>query len=101
MQNDIYEQLREQVDQYSVGFPKTESGVEIRILRKLFTEEEARMYLNMSLMLETPQAVGGRLKQDPDRVAKILETMEAKGTLFRVKKGRGQVCGGTFCGGFL
>ncbi len=32
---DIYGKLREQLDQYSVGYPRTESGVEIEILKKL------------------------------------------------------------------
>jgi MinD superfamily P-loop ATPase len=35
----IYYELREQLDQYSVGFPTTTSGVEKKILEKLFTEE--------------------------------------------------------------
>ncbi len=88
------------MDQYSVGFPKTESGVEMKILRRLFTEEEARMYLNLSLMLETAQAVAERLKQEPDRVADILETMEARGTLFRVKKGEVKYAVAPFVVGF-
>jgi len=100
MHNDVYEQLREQVDQYSVGFPTTQSGVEMKILRKLFTEEEARMYLNLSLMLETSQAVAARIKQDPDRVAGILETMEAKGTLFRVKNDQVKYAVAPFVVGF-
>ena len=50
----VYYDLREQMDQYSVGFPSTESGVEMRILEKLFSEEEAELYLNLSMMLETP-----------------------------------------------
>ena len=32
MTSKIYHDLREQLDQYSVGFPSTESGVELRIL---------------------------------------------------------------------
>lgn len=86
MTSDIYYQLREQLDQYSVGFPATESGVEIEILQKLFTEEEAQMYLNLSMMLETPEAVGERLKQDPEKVARLLEQMAQKGLLFRLRK---------------
>ena len=52
MAEDVYSLLREQLDQYSIGFPATESGVELRILRKLFTAEEAAMYLRLSLLLE-------------------------------------------------
>lgn len=86
MASDVYDQLREQLDQYSVGFPTTASGVEIKILERLFTEEEARMYLNLSMMLETPEAVAERLKQDPDEVARLLEQMAERGLLFRLRK---------------
>ena len=48
MTGSIYKKLREQMDQYSIGFPETESGIEIKILKKLFTEEEAAMYLDLS-----------------------------------------------------
>jgi len=87
MSEDIFRQLQEQLDQYSIGFPATESGVEIKILKKLFTEEEADMFLHMSMMLETPDSVAGRLKKDPARVAALLEEMAEKGLLFRVRKG--------------
>jgi ferredoxin len=87
MTADIYKRLREQLDQYSIGFPETESRTEMKILRKLFTEEEADMYLNMSLMLESPKAVAERLKRDPEQVGGILERMFEKGLVFRLKKG--------------
>ena len=38
MAADVYTQLREQLDQYSVGFPSTDFEVEMKILEKLFTE---------------------------------------------------------------
>lgn len=87
MPENIFRQLREQLDQYSVGFPATESGVEIKILKTLFTEEEGWMYLHMSLMLETPESVAGRLKLDSQQVANRLDGMAEKGLLFRVRKG--------------
>lgn len=88
MKEDIFYQLREQLDQYSVGFPATESGVEIRILKRLFTEQEAWMYLHMGLMLETPESVAARLKLDGAEVASRLDAMAEKGLLFRVRKER-------------
>jgi hypothetical protein len=33
----------------------------MKFLEKLFTEEEAEMYLNLSMMLETPEAVAQRI----------------------------------------
>ena len=88
MSEDVFRRLQEQLDQYSVGFPATESGVEIEILKMLFTEEDAEMYLKMSMMLETPESVAGRLKQDVAPVALLLDGMAEKGLLFRVGKGR-------------
>ena len=35
---DIYSQVQQQLDQYSIGFPETESGVEIEILKFLYYE---------------------------------------------------------------
>lgn len=57
MTSKVYYNLREQLDQYSVGFPATESGVEMRILERLFTEEDAAMYLKLSMMLETAGSI--------------------------------------------
>ena len=78
--------MRDQLDQYSVGFPSTTSGVEMKILKKLFTEDEALIYLSMSLMLEAPQAVAERTNQDTDGVALLLEEMAEKGLVFRARE---------------
>jgi NAD-dependent dihydropyrimidine dehydrogenase PreA subunit len=82
----VFRELREQLDQYSVGFPETKSGVEIKLLEKLFDEEEARMYLQLSMMLETPQAIAERTKRDPTEVGRLLERMAEKGLVFRLRK---------------
>lgn len=87
MTGKVYYELREQMDQYSLGFPSTESGVEIKILEKLFTEEEAEMYLSLSMMLEEPASVAQRIGRNVGEVALLLERMVAKGLIFRVKKG--------------
>ena len=87
MPENIFRQLQEQLDQYSSGFPASESGVEMKILKRLFTEEEAWMYLHMSMMLEAPDSVAGRLKQDSGQVASRLDQMSEKGLLFRMRKG--------------
>ena len=86
MSQDVYELLREQLDNYSVGFPKTESGVEMKILKKLFTEEDARMFLHLTLMLETPEQIAQRMGADPEEVAQKLHEMADKGLIFRLKK---------------
>ncbi len=87
MSENVFRLLQEQLDQYSIGFPSTESGVEMKILKRLFTEEEAWMYLHMSLMLETPESVADRLKLDEAEVRSRLDAMAEKGLLFRVRRG--------------
>lgn len=86
MSTDVYERLREQLDQYSVGFPATASGVEMRLLKKLFTEEEARMFLDLSLKLETPESVAERTGRDPRETGALLARMADKGLIFPGKK---------------
>jgi len=86
MSIDLYQDLREQMDQYSIGFPSTESGVEIQILKKLFNEDEAGMYLNLSMMLETAQDIAARTGMEVENASKLLDTMFEKGLIFRTKK---------------
>jgi electron transport complex protein RnfB len=83
MAKEVYRKLQKQLDQYSVGFPATASGVEIRILEKLFTEEEAEIALHLSMALETPESVAERTKREPKAMAALLDRMANKGLLFR------------------
>lgn len=87
MASEVYRKLREQLDQYSCGFPATESGVEFKILERLFTEEEAKMFLSLSLKIETPEEVALRLGREPEVVASILHQMSEKGSVFPWRRG--------------
>jgi ferredoxin len=79
----IYHQLREQMDQYSTGFPSTESGVELKILERLFTEEDAEIYLDFSMLLESPDDFAARTNRSLDGIAEKIESMAKRGLLFR------------------
>ena len=87
MAEDIYRTLQKRLDGYSLGFPATDSGIEIEILKELFTEEDAEMFLNLSQKLETPEVVALRAGRPTDEVAAHLGRMYEKGLLFRLKKG--------------
>ena len=63
MTKSIYRQLQERLDLYSMGFPPAESGIEIKILTYLFTENEAATFLALSPALETPEAISERMGQ--------------------------------------
>jgi hypothetical protein len=40
---DVYEKLAQHLDSLPAGYPRTESGVEMRILKRLFSPEEAEI----------------------------------------------------------
>ena len=63
MNNEIYERLRSRIDRMPVGMPATESGVEIRILKHLFTPEEAEIALFLNISSESIKRIHGRIKR--------------------------------------
>lgn len=86
MTKDIFRKVQEQLDQYSIGFPATESGVEIEILKLLFTEPEAQLFSQMTGEPETSASVAERVGQPVEKVADELENMALKGLLFRDRR---------------
>ena len=47
--NDHYEKLALELDRIPNGFPKTESGVELKLLARLFSPEDAALASTLSL----------------------------------------------------
>ncbi len=86
MAEDIYERLREHLDSLPAGYPKTQSGIEMRILKKIFTEEEAEMACQLRPDLETADGVAKRLGREPRTVTDLLHRMSHKGQILRVKR---------------
>ncbi|TAL35229.1 MAG: 4Fe-4S dicluster domain-containing protein [Spirochaetes bacterium] len=87
MAEDIFRELQQRLDLYSLGFPATKSNIEIKILKSLFDEKDARLFLEMSPRIEEPAAVAERTGRPADQVAAQLEDMAKRGLLFRVRKG--------------
>jgi len=48
MENDIYKKLAEALDRLPNGFPRTPSNLEIRLLKKIFSTEEALIAVQLS-----------------------------------------------------
>ncbi len=87
---DIYRRLAKHLDDLPAGFPATESGVELRILRRLFTEDEAAMAVLLSVLPEGPESVAVRAGLAPAETARRLEEMSRKGLIYRhADKGEG------------
>jgi len=60
MAEDVYVKLADYLDQLPAGFPRTESGVELRILKHLFSYEDASLALHISLIPEEPRVIAYR-----------------------------------------
>ena len=48
--DNIYLKLRKHLDTHPVGYPETKSGVEIRILKHLFSPKEAKIALKLNIL---------------------------------------------------
>ena len=81
MSDDIYELLAQRLDALPNGFPRMESGIELRILRKIFTEKEAETGCALKLLPETPEQIAERLGRDPATMADMLEKMVERGEI--------------------
>ncbi|MGB7297637.1 MAG: 4Fe-4S binding protein [Candidatus Aminicenantales bacterium] len=81
--DEVYQRLAKRLDDMPGGFPATESGVELRILRRLFTLEEAELALKLNLLPEEPARIARRLRLSEEDAAQKLEAMALKGLLYR------------------
>jgi ferredoxin len=86
MAADVYERLAQFLDELPAGFPKSESGVELRILRRLFTPEEAELAMHLTLLTEEARVIARRAKIPVEEAARRLEEMEKKGLIFALHR---------------
>jgi Pyruvate/2-oxoacid:ferredoxin oxidoreductase delta subunit len=86
MSDNAYYDLREFLNQFPRGFLETESGVETKILKKLFTEEEARLTAKLSTLPEELDSIAGRLSMNSGELEEKLEAMANKGLVFRIRR---------------
>ena len=87
MAEDIYIRLREFMDQLPAGYPSTPTEVEIKILKKLFSPQQAELVMKLKKEPEDVADIAGRTGIDEAELAAKLEEMAQKGLLFRVRDG--------------
>jgi len=87
--NDIYRQLQIQLDKYPIGYPETQSGVEIDILKYFFTPHQAKIALCLTLSSIPVAKIRKRLKEkyaielSADDLSVQLNEMFMKGVIRR------------------
>jgi len=76
--NDIYRELQQHIDKcMPVGFPATKSGVDLTILKRLFTPEDAELALKLGPLPETLEEIYPRVKKSGMTFEELEEKLDA------------------------
>lgn len=86
MSDSIYKKLQRSLDRYPLGYPQTESGVELEILKRLYTPEEAAIALMLSPKPEETGTIAARMQGSEKELAEKLAAMAEKGLSFRTHR---------------
>lgn len=79
--HDVHQRLARALDRLPHGYPATATGVELEILRRIFTPEDAAMALRLKPIPETAAAVARRLKRPVEEVRATLDRMAERGQI--------------------
>lgn len=92
VQESIYRKLQQHLDRLPVGFPATKSGSEIKVLKHIFTPEEAQIAICLTHRHETLDVILGRTAgfvESRESLEKHLAAMERKGGIeVTIRSGR-------------
>jgi len=86
---DHYQKLAEELDRIPNGYPKTESGVELKLLAKLFNPEEAKLASSLSLEPQSTSRISTK-NQMEEREAKALLIGMVKRGLIDMRRMEGE-----------
>jgi len=92
LSKDIYKNLARHLDNLPGGYPETDSGVELRILKHLFNAEEAELAVRLTLIPEPVHVISFRAGLPEKKTSEILENMTGKGLVFTSRKKNGPKC---------
>ncbi|NVM37232.1 MAG: 4Fe-4S binding protein [Candidatus Lokiarchaeota archaeon] len=82
--NSIYRELQKHLDKLPIGFPATESGVELRILKHLFTSKQAELATNLSFQPLPLKKIYRKVKSSGLTIEQLeheLDKMEEEGLI--------------------
>jgi len=83
----VYKKLARKLDAIPNGFPETESGIELKLLAKIYTAEEAALASEMRLTRESAEQIAQKVGRDPAKATVVLEEMVRKGLIRAKGKG--------------
>ncbi len=87
MSDQVYRELAKVLDALPNGFPATESGIEIKILKKIFSPEDAELFCDLRLTFETAAKIAERTGRPLEGLEERLVAMGKKGQIFVIDMG--------------
>ncbi len=75
MSDESYRKLAKTLDTLPNGFPATDDGLEIRVLKKVFSPEEAELFCDLKLSFETPVQIAERTGRPLEGLDEMLTSM--------------------------
>ena len=85
-QRDVYETLATHLDSLPAGFARTDSGAEMRILRRLFTPEDAELAVHLTIIPEEARVIARRAGMPVSEAVSRLDEMDKKGLIMRTQQ---------------
>ncbi len=86
----IYRALQKHLDTMPIGYPRSLTGVELRLLEHMFTAQEAQAALNIGWRLETFDEIFQRAAHrgySQGRFRELIDSMAGKGSIFSTGSG--------------
>jgi Fe-S-cluster-containing hydrogenase component 2 len=85
--DNVFRRLAAKLDELPHGFPPTRGGVELRILEKIFSPEDAEMALRLLPLPETVEAISLRVGRPVEPLRAVLDGMAERGQILVVRLG--------------
>jgi Pyruvate/2-oxoacid:ferredoxin oxidoreductase delta subunit len=79
--SDVYKELAKKLDELPQGFPPTESGIELKILKKIYRPEDAEVAMQLMAWGETAEKIAERFEKSTDEMRAILDDMAKRGQI--------------------
>lgn len=87
MNDQAYYKLAKTLDTLPNGFPATESGIEIKLLKKIFQPEEADLFCDLRLTSETAAQIAKRTGRPLEALEERLISMMERGEIWGFEMG--------------
>jgi hypothetical protein len=82
MTAEIYEKLVDALDRLPNGFPRTPSHVELRVLEKIFSQDEAWLASQLTHEIEPAEVIAARVGLSPSEASERLKAMARRGLVW-------------------